>query len=147
MRCWREDSRWMGLLRGGSGELAWGFVVAALHVVHKPCCSSKKKLFVIYGKWTECLWGIDPAAYESFRKQERRGEPPRKAQLVRCCQHLALLGTGPGDQPCPSAGPWEMAYRLRLSGTLGLLASGWQGLLHPAAWRAWVLCPSVYVPS
>ncbi|XP_036179474.1 oxysterol-binding protein-related protein 2 isoform X3 [Myotis myotis] len=41
---------------------------------------NKKKLFIIYGKWTECLWGIDPAAYESFRKQERRGEPPRKAQ-------------------------------------------------------------------
>lgn len=41
---------------------------------------NKKKLFVIYGKWTECLWGIDPAAYESFRKQERRGEPRRKAR-------------------------------------------------------------------
>ncbi|ELK25852.1 Oxysterol-binding protein-related protein 2 [Myotis davidii] len=41
---------------------------------------NKKKLFIIYGKWTECLWGIDPAAYESFRKQERRGEPLRKAQ-------------------------------------------------------------------
>ncbi|XP_036275902.1 oxysterol-binding protein-related protein 2 isoform X3 [Pipistrellus kuhlii] len=41
---------------------------------------SKKKLFIIYGKWTECLWGIDPAAYESFRKQERRGETPRKSQ-------------------------------------------------------------------
>nr|KAF6279345.1 oxysterol binding protein like 2 [Pipistrellus kuhlii] len=41
---------------------------------------NKKKLFIIYGKWTECLWGIDPAAYESFRKQERRGETPRKSQ-------------------------------------------------------------------
>ncbi|XP_016058041.1 PREDICTED: oxysterol-binding protein-related protein 2 isoform X3 [Miniopterus natalensis] len=41
---------------------------------------NKKKLFIIYGKWTECLWGIDPAAYDSFRKQERRSEPLRKAQ-------------------------------------------------------------------
>ncbi|XP_066090871.1 oxysterol-binding protein-related protein 2 [Saccopteryx bilineata] len=40
---------------------------------------SKKKLFIIYGKWTECLWGIEPAAFESFRKRERRGEPPRDA--------------------------------------------------------------------
>ncbi|XP_068843079.1 oxysterol-binding protein-related protein 2 isoform X3 [Capricornis sumatraensis] len=39
---------------------------------------SKKKLFMIYGKWTECLWGIDPVAYESFRKQERRGDSLRK---------------------------------------------------------------------
>ncbi|KAM8773774.1 oxysterol-binding protein-related protein 2 [Rhynchonycteris naso] len=40
---------------------------------------SKKKLFIIYGKWTECLWGIEPGAFESFRKRERRGEPPRDA--------------------------------------------------------------------
>ncbi|XP_036757695.2 oxysterol-binding protein-related protein 2 [Manis pentadactyla] len=41
---------------------------------------NKKKLFMIYGKWTECLWGIEPAAYESFRKQERRGEHPKRAK-------------------------------------------------------------------
>lgn len=74
-----------------------------LSLVSKPLCSSKKKLFIIYGKWTECLWGIDPAAYESFRKQERRGEPPRKAQSVRRrlapAPLLALLGRGPGNQP------------------------------------------------
>ncbi|XP_025255011.1 oxysterol-binding protein-related protein 2 isoform X4 [Theropithecus gelada] len=42
---------------------------------------NKKKLFVIYGKWTECLWGIDPVSYESFKKQERRGDHLRKAKL------------------------------------------------------------------
>lgn len=47
---------------------------------------NKKKLFVIYGKWTECLWGIDVASYESFRKQERKGDPVRKGRL----------GDGPG---------------------------------------------------
>ncbi|KAM9681804.1 oxysterol-binding protein-related protein 2 isoform 6-T10 [Dama dama] len=41
---------------------------------------SKKKLFMIYGKWTECLWGIDPVTYESFRKQERRGDSLRKTK-------------------------------------------------------------------
>ncbi|KAF5920278.1 hypothetical protein HPG69_008304 [Diceros bicornis minor] len=41
---------------------------------------SKKKLFMIYGKWTECLWGIDPVAYESFKKQERRGDHLKKAK-------------------------------------------------------------------
>ncbi|XP_038605806.1 oxysterol-binding protein-related protein 2 isoform X2 [Tachyglossus aculeatus] len=39
---------------------------------------SKKKLFMIYGKWTECLWGIDPASYESYRKHERRGDHQKK---------------------------------------------------------------------
>uniref|UniRef100_A0A8C9PEM4 Oxysterol-binding protein n=1 Tax=Spermophilus dauricus TaxID=99837 RepID=A0A8C9PEM4_SPEDA len=42
---------------------------------------NKKKLFMIYGKWTECLWGIDPSSYESFKKQERRGDHHRKARL------------------------------------------------------------------
>ncbi|XP_048666661.1 oxysterol-binding protein-related protein 2 isoform X4 [Marmota marmota marmota] len=42
---------------------------------------NKKKLFMIYGKWTECLWGIDPSSYESFKKQERRGDHQRKARL------------------------------------------------------------------
>ena len=40
---------------------------------------------MIYGKWTECLWGIDPAAYESFKKRERRGDHLSKPQPVRCC--------------------------------------------------------------
>ncbi|XP_015334128.1 oxysterol-binding protein-related protein 2 isoform X3 [Marmota monax] len=43
---------------------------------------NKKKLFMIYGKWTECLWGIDPSSYESFKKQERRGDHQRKARLM-----------------------------------------------------------------
>uniref|UniRef100_A0A2K6F9Y3 Oxysterol-binding protein n=1 Tax=Propithecus coquereli TaxID=379532 RepID=A0A2K6F9Y3_PROCO len=44
---------------------------------------NKQKLFVIYGKWTECLWGADPASYESFKKRERSGGHPRRAKLVR----------------------------------------------------------------
>ncbi|XP_038185940.1 oxysterol-binding protein-related protein 2 isoform X2 [Arvicola amphibius] len=42
---------------------------------------NRKKLFIIYGKWTECLWGIDPVSYESFKKHERRSEHPRKAKM------------------------------------------------------------------
>lgn len=38
---------------------------------------NKKKLFMIYGKWTECLWGIDPATYESFRKEHKGGSSRR----------------------------------------------------------------------
>ncbi|XP_055964045.1 oxysterol-binding protein-related protein 2 [Sorex fumeus] len=42
---------------------------------------NRKKLFVVYGKWTECLWGIEPAAYERFQKEERRGGAPREPSL------------------------------------------------------------------
>lgn len=55
-------------------------------------CHSKKKLFMIYGKWTECLWGIDPSSYESFKKHERRGDHQRKARLVSGCSGQTLGG-------------------------------------------------------
>ncbi|XP_040049277.1 oxysterol-binding protein-related protein 2 [Gasterosteus aculeatus] len=35
---------------------------------------SKKKHCVIYGKWTECMWSVDPQAYEAHKKSERRGD-------------------------------------------------------------------------
>uniref|UniRef100_A0A5F8G316 Oxysterol-binding protein n=1 Tax=Monodelphis domestica TaxID=13616 RepID=A0A5F8G316_MONDO len=42
---------------------------------------SKKKLFMIYGKWTECLWGIDAVSYEFYKKHERKGDYQRKSKL------------------------------------------------------------------
>ncbi|XP_069550024.1 oxysterol-binding protein-related protein 2-like [Brachyistius frenatus] len=35
---------------------------------------SKKKLCVIYGKWTECMWSVDPQSYEAHKKSEKKGE-------------------------------------------------------------------------
>uniref|UniRef100_A0A6Q2XWD3 Oxysterol-binding protein n=1 Tax=Esox lucius TaxID=8010 RepID=A0A6Q2XWD3_ESOLU len=48
---------------------------------------SKKKRCVIYGKWTECMWSVDPQAYESNRKAEKKGELKKlKSQVTedRC---------------------------------------------------------------
>lgn len=82
---------------------------------------SKRKLFIIYGKWTEGLWGIDPAAYESFRKQERRGDPLRKAKLVRRCS-----GTCPGGAAGGRAqGVWETGLP-----PLPLHGPCWERLMH-----------------
>ncbi|KAG8131643.1 hypothetical protein E2320_009554 [Naja naja] len=39
---------------------------------------SKKKLSVIYGKWTECLWCIDPCSYENYKKNERKSGDQKK---------------------------------------------------------------------
>lgn len=73
-----------------------------------PFPSSKKKLFMIYGKWTECLWGIDPVAYESFRKQERRGDSLRKTKPVRGCR---------GEVPSEGEGAWlGSAFMVQLEG-------------------------------
>ncbi|KAJ8015951.1 hypothetical protein DPEC_G00002030 [Dallia pectoralis] len=35
---------------------------------------SKKKRCVIYGKWTECMWSVDPQTFDSSRKAEKKGE-------------------------------------------------------------------------
>ncbi|XP_036915913.1 oxysterol-binding protein-related protein 2 [Sturnira hondurensis] len=58
---------------------------------------NKKKLFVIYGKWTECLWGVEPAAYESFRRQGRRSEPLGATQLDSSAEHANGDASDAGD--------------------------------------------------
>lgn len=39
---------------------------------------SKKKHCVIYGKWTECMWSVDPQAYEAHKKSEKKGDKKQK---------------------------------------------------------------------
>ncbi|XP_039590560.1 oxysterol-binding protein-related protein 2b [Polypterus senegalus] len=41
---------------------------------------NKKKLCIIYGKWTECMWSIDPNTYDTYKKTEKRGVEPRKTK-------------------------------------------------------------------
>ncbi|KAG7323191.1 hypothetical protein KOW79_012893 [Hemibagrus wyckioides] len=41
---------------------------------------SKKKLCVIYGKWTECIWSVDAQAYESHRRNDKKGASDTKKQ-------------------------------------------------------------------
>uniref|UniRef100_A0A8C9SR25 Oxysterol-binding protein n=1 Tax=Scleropages formosus TaxID=113540 RepID=A0A8C9SR25_SCLFO len=41
---------------------------------------SKKKRCVIYGKWTECMWSVDPQVYEVNRKTEKKGAADTKKQ-------------------------------------------------------------------
>ncbi|PKU36257.1 oxysterol-binding protein 2 isoform x1 [Limosa lapponica baueri] len=39
---------------------------------------NRKKLCVIYGKWTECLWCTDATTYETYKKNEKRGGEQKK---------------------------------------------------------------------
>uniref|UniRef100_A0A665VMX1 Oxysterol-binding protein n=1 Tax=Echeneis naucrates TaxID=173247 RepID=A0A665VMX1_ECHNA len=39
---------------------------------------SKKKLCALYGKWTESLYVIDPAAFEAHKKNDKKGAEERK---------------------------------------------------------------------
>ncbi|XP_023194897.1 oxysterol-binding protein-related protein 1-like isoform X1 [Xiphophorus maculatus] len=40
---------------------------------------SKKKLCALYGKWTECLYVVDPAAFEAHKKNDKKGAEEKKA--------------------------------------------------------------------
>ncbi|XP_067383047.1 oxysterol-binding protein-related protein 2-like isoform X2 [Channa argus] len=39
---------------------------------------NKKKCCVIYGKWTECMWSVDPQAYETHKKSEKKENKKQK---------------------------------------------------------------------
>lgn len=39
---------------------------------------SKKKLCALYGKWTECLYVVDPGAFESHKKNDKKGTEDKK---------------------------------------------------------------------
>lgn len=121
-----EFTRWS---KAGASPLNGWFIMAVTLVVKIPSDSSKKKLFMIYGKWTECLWGIDPVAYEAFRKQERRGDPPRKAKSVRgwAGQRVSPAGCAGGagrDLRAAGGEPGSL-------GAGGLQAWGWRCLVAP----------------
>ncbi|KAG7455198.1 hypothetical protein MATL_G00254010 [Megalops atlanticus] len=40
---------------------------------------SKKKLLAIYGKWTECLYTVDPATYDAQKKTDKKNPEEKKS--------------------------------------------------------------------
>uniref|UniRef100_A0A7N9AZ69 Oxysterol-binding protein n=1 Tax=Mastacembelus armatus TaxID=205130 RepID=A0A7N9AZ69_9TELE len=47
---------------------------------------SKKKLCALYGKWTECLYVVDPAAFEAHKKNDKKGVEEKKASQPGCSE-------------------------------------------------------------
>ncbi|KAM9384456.1 oxysterol-binding protein-related protein 1 isoform 2-T2 [Pholidichthys leucotaenia] len=43
---------------------------------------SKKKLCALYGKWTECLYVVDPATFEAYKKSNKKGAEEKKGGSV-----------------------------------------------------------------
>lgn len=39
---------------------------------------SKKKQCALYGKWTESLYAVDPAAFEAHKKNTKKGSEEKK---------------------------------------------------------------------
>uniref|UniRef100_A0AAY4DTD3 Oxysterol-binding protein n=1 Tax=Denticeps clupeoides TaxID=299321 RepID=A0AAY4DTD3_9TELE len=61
---------------------------------------SKKKLCVLYGKWTECLYMVDPATFEEHKKNDKKAAEEKKNK------------SGPGaeseDTPMPESDSVEV---------------------------------------
>lgn len=51
---------------------------------------SKKKLCALYGKWTECLYSVDPATFEAYKKNDKKNAEEKKSSK----QVLVLEGAG-----------------------------------------------------
>ncbi|XP_071343033.1 oxysterol-binding protein-related protein 1 isoform X2 [Trachinotus anak] len=47
---------------------------------------SKKKLCALYGKWTECLYVVDPAAFEAHKKNDKKGAEEKKGSKAGCSE-------------------------------------------------------------
>ncbi|XP_056233589.1 oxysterol-binding protein-related protein 1 isoform X1 [Seriola aureovittata] len=57
---------------------------------------SKKKLCALYGKWTECLYVVDFAAFEAHKKNDKKGAEEKKGSKAGCSE-------GQEELPSPAA--------------------------------------------
>ncbi|XP_044076023.1 oxysterol-binding protein-related protein 1-like isoform X2 [Siniperca chuatsi] len=58
---------------------------------------SKKKLCAIYGKWTECLYTVDPATFETYKKTDKKNTDEKKGNKQ------SSVDEEPEEMPPPDA--------------------------------------------
>ncbi|XP_040910704.1 oxysterol-binding protein-related protein 1-like isoform X2 [Toxotes jaculatrix] len=57
---------------------------------------SKKKLCAIYGKWTECLYTVDPATFDAHKKSDKKNSDEKKGKQ-------SSVDEEPEEMPPPDA--------------------------------------------
>ncbi|XP_053739983.1 oxysterol-binding protein-related protein 1 isoform X1 [Synchiropus splendidus] len=60
---------------------------------------SKKKLSALYGKWTECLYVVEPSALEAYKKNDKKGTEDKKGARTGCSE---------GEVPHPAVDSVDM---------------------------------------
>ncbi|XP_071773109.1 oxysterol-binding protein-related protein 1-like isoform X1 [Centroberyx gerrardi] len=58
---------------------------------------SKKKLCAIYGKWTECLYTVDPATFDAHKKADKKNSDEKKSNKQ------STVDEEPEEMPPPDA--------------------------------------------
>uniref|UniRef100_A0A8D3DEL4 Oxysterol-binding protein n=1 Tax=Scophthalmus maximus TaxID=52904 RepID=A0A8D3DEL4_SCOMX len=64
---------------------------------------SKKKLCALYGKWTECLYVVDPAAFEAHKKNGKKGSEEKKGSKA-----VRTISPSTEGAPSPAADTVEV---------------------------------------
>nr|XP_020451509.1 oxysterol-binding protein-related protein 1-like isoform X2 [Monopterus albus] len=60
---------------------------------------SKKKLYAIYGKWTECLYVVDPATFDAHKKSDKKNSDEKRGNK----QSQSSVDEEPEEMPPPEA--------------------------------------------
>ncbi|XP_041847233.1 oxysterol-binding protein-related protein 1-like [Melanotaenia boesemani] len=60
---------------------------------------SKKKLCAMYGKWTECLYVIDPATFDAHKKSDKKNSEEKKSNK----ESQSSVDEEPEEMPPPDA--------------------------------------------
>uniref|UniRef100_A0A7N6A4X5 Oxysterol-binding protein n=1 Tax=Anabas testudineus TaxID=64144 RepID=A0A7N6A4X5_ANATE len=60
---------------------------------------SKKKLCAVYGKWTECLYTVDPATFDAHKKSDKKNSDEKKGSK----QLIMSMYEEPEETPPPDA--------------------------------------------
>ncbi|XP_034036345.1 oxysterol-binding protein-related protein 1 isoform X2 [Thalassophryne amazonica] len=75
---------------------------------------SKRKLCVLYGKWTECLYIIDPADFEAHKRNDKKAAEEKKASKPSCSEdpdHIPFPSTDTVEVIPGSQQLWRIAPR------------------------------------
>ncbi|XP_077963817.1 oxysterol-binding protein-related protein 1 isoform X4 [Gasterosteus aculeatus] len=105
---WIEQYGTMELLNHRTGEKCClnfkpcGLFGKELHKVEGHILDkSRKKLCALYGKWTECLYAVEPAAFEAHKKSDKKATAQKKGGKAGSSDALE-------EVPSPAADTVEM---------------------------------------
>nr|XP_014337943.1 PREDICTED: LOW QUALITY PROTEIN: oxysterol-binding protein-related protein 1-like [Bos mutus] len=59
---------------------------------------SKKKLRALYGKWTECLYSVDPATFDAYKKNDKKNTEEKKNSKQVNSQKMVSKGSLDGGE-------------------------------------------------
>ncbi|XP_051803234.1 oxysterol-binding protein-related protein 1 isoform X2 [Acanthochromis polyacanthus] len=73
---------------------------------------SKKKLCALYGKWTECLYVVDPSAFEAHKKNDKKGSEEKKSSKAGCSEDQEGVPSSPAADTVEVIAGSQLLWRI-----------------------------------